>query len=211
MAAVIEAVFGRNITLVYDALDLKAIDRNKLREIIPETTPTVMDMPEMVVAVFPPSPWLIQIGDRRIRINIAAEIEDLGDFPLWEYAIKCNELAPANKTSLIAYGYNFDFGVRFQDTTAQNALISKFVLNRSELEDMLQGVLTSYLPRMVFRTDEIQYDIVFDPINETHMKLHGNAHFQFDEIQLPSLEELKSSYIAQYEHLRSIIENLLKD
>ena len=84
MAAVIEAVFGRNITLVYDALDLKAIDRNKLREIIPETTPTVMDMPEMVVAVFPPSPWLIQIGDRRIRINIAAEIEDLGDFPLWE-------------------------------------------------------------------------------------------------------------------------------
>ncbi|MBU4224945.1 MAG: hypothetical protein KKC71_03905 [Chloroflexi bacterium] len=211
MAAVIEAVFGRNITLVYNALDLQTIDRNKLRGIIPDIAPTVMDTPEMVVAVYPPSPWLIQIGDRRIRINVAAEIEGLGDFPLWEYAIKCNELIPADKASIFAYGYNFDFGVRFQDSAPQNVLISKFVLNRPALEDTLQGTLVSYLPRMVFRTGDLQYDIVFEPMNDVQMKIHGNAHFQYAGIQLPSLEGLKSSYIAQYEHLRNVIMKLLND
>lgn len=211
MAAVIEAVFGRNITLVYDALDLQTIDRNKLRGVISEITPTVMDMPEMVVAVYPPSPWLIQIGDRRIRINVAAEIKELGDFPLWEYAIKCNELIPADKASIIAYGYNFDFGVRFQDNTPQNTLISKFVFNRPALEDALQGTLISYLPRMVFRAGDLQYDIVFEPMNDAQMKIHGNAHFQYKGIQLPPLEGLKLSYIAQYEHLRNVIEKLLNN
>ena len=211
MTAAIEAVFGRNITLVYDTLDLHTIDRNKLREIIPDFPPTVMDMPEMVVAVFPPSPWLIQIGDRRIRINIAAESEGLGDFPLWEYAIKSNELVPTDKASLIAYGYNFDFGVRFEDVTPQTALISKFTSNRSALEDTLQGTLISYLPRIVFKTGDLQYDIIFEPLNDVRMKVHGNAHLQHSGIQLPTLEDLKSSYIAQYEHLRHVIEKLLND
>lgn len=211
MAAVIEAVFGRNITLVYDALDLQTLDRNKLRGIIPDKTPTVMDMPEMVVAVYPPSPWIIQIGDRRIRINVAAEINDLGDFPLWEYAIKCNEIVPAEKASIIAYGYNFDFGVRFKDVTPQDLLISKFVPTRSALEDTLQGTLVSYLPRIVFKTSDLQYDIVFEPMNDAQIKVHGNAHLQYSGIQLPSAEDLKSSYVAQYEHLRIVVEKLLND
>lgn len=211
MAAVIETVFGRNITMVYSALDLQTIDRNKLREIIPDITPTVMDMPEMVVAVYPPSPWLIQIGDRRIRINVAAEIEGLGDFPLWEYAIRCKELVPSDKASLIAYGYNFDFGVHFQGSTPQNILISKFVPNRAALEDTLQGALVSYLPRIVFKTGDVQYDVIFELMNDVQMKVHGNAHFQYDGIHLPPLDGLKSSYIAQYEHLRNVIEKLLND
>lgn len=211
MAAVIEAVFGRNITLVYDALDLQTLDRNKLRGIIPDKTPTIMDMPELVVAVYPPSPWLIQIGDRRIRVNVAAEINELGDFPLWEYAIKCNEIVPAEKASIIAYGYNFDFGVRFQGITPQDLLISKFVPARPELEDTLQGTLVSYLPRIVFKTGDLQYDIVLEPMNDAQMKVHGNAHFQYSGIQLPPIEGLQSSYIAQYEHLRAVIEKLLND
>lgn len=211
MAVVIEAVFGRNITMVYNALDLQTIDRNKLREIIPDKSPTIMDMPEMVVAVYPPSPWLIQIGDRRIRINVAAEIEGLGDFPLWEYAIRCKELIPGEKASLIAYGYNFDFGVRFQGSTPQVIMISKFTPNRAVLEDTLQGTLVSYLPRIVFKTGDVQYDIIFELMNDAQMKVHGNAHFQYGGIQLPHLDGLKSSYIAQYEHLRNIIEKLLND
>lgn len=211
MTAVIEAVFGRNVTMVYDALDLQTIDRNKLRGIIPDTTPTIMDMPELIVAVYPPSPWLIQIGDRRIRINVAADINDLGDFPLWEYAIKSNELIPSDKASIIAYGYNFDFGVRFQDVTPQSLLISKFVPNRPALEDALQGTLVSYLPRIVFKTGDLQYDIIFEPMNDVQMKAHGNAHFQYSGIQLPSIEDLKSSYITQYAYLRTVVEKLLND
>lgn len=209
MAAVIEAVVGQNITIVYSALDLQTIDRNKIREVISGVPPTVMDTPEMIVAVYAPHPWVVQIGDRRIRINISGEMDGLGDIPLWEYALKANELVPADKASVIAYGYNFDFGVRFQDTTLTDVLISKFVLNRQSLEDTLQGALISYLPRLIFKTGDIQYDIVFEPMNNSQMKVHGNVHCQYANIQLPALEGLKSSYIAQYEHVRGVVMNLL--
>jgi hypothetical protein len=207
----IETVLGCNFTLVYDTLDLRTIDRNKIREIIPDITPTIMDTPEMVVVVYSPSPWLFQFGDRRIRINVAAEVKGPGDFPLWEYAIKCNDLIPTDKASLIAYGYNFDFGIRFQDITPQNVLISKFVSNRPALEDTLQGSLISYRPRIVFKTGDVQYDVIFDPVDEVRMKVHGNVHFQFAGIQLPSRDELKVSFIGQYEHLSNVIEKLINE
>jgi hypothetical protein len=209
VAAVIEAVYGRNITMVYDALDIQTIDRNKLRMVIPEANPTVMDMPDVIVAVFPPSPWLIQIGDRRVRVNLAAESEDLGDFPVWEYAVKCHELIPVDKASMIAYGYNFDFRVRFVDVTARDALIGRFVLNRQELEETLDGTLVSYLPRMIFRSGNWQYDIIFEPVNDAQLNVHGNAHFGHQGIPLPPTEELKLSYIAQHETLRNVVVKLL--
>jgi len=209
VTATIEAVIGQNITLVYNALDLQIIDRNKIREVIPSIPPTVMDTPEMIVAVYPPNPWVVQIGDRRIRINIGGELDNLGDIPVWEYAIKACELVHLDKSSIIAYGYNFDFVVRFQDATPADVLISKFLSNRQALEETLQGELVSFLPRLMFKNGNVQYDIILEPMNNLQMKIHGNAHFQYENIQLPLLEGLKTSYIAQYEHLRNIVTNLL--
>jgi hypothetical protein len=211
MAAVIEAVFGRNITIVYESLDLKSVDRNKLQEIIPGVTPTVMDMPEVLVAVYPPEPWLIQVGDRRMRVNLAMEVDGLGDFPLWEYAIQSQQIIPVGKAPLLAYGYNFDFGVRFDGATPQEMLISKFVLNRPALEEEIQGTLVSYLPRLIFSSGTVQYDIILEPMNDIRMKIHGNAHIQYPGIQFPSGEELKASYIAEFERLQSTISRLFQE
>lgn len=211
MAAVIEAVFGRNITIVYESLNLQDVDRNKLREIIPGATPTVMDMPEVLVAVYPPEPWIIQFGDRRMRVNLAAETDGLGDFPLWEHAIQAQQIIPPDKAHLLAYGYNFDFGVRFDGTTPQEKLISKFVLNRTVLEEELQGNLVSYLPRLVFSVGFVQYDIVFEPIDNSRMKVHGNAHIQYPDIQLPLYDELKTSYLTEFERLQSTIARLIQE
>ena len=211
MAARIETVFGRNITIAYDALDLQTLDRNMLREIIPGLPPTVMDMPDMLVAVYPPLPWVIQVGDHRIRVNIAVEMEGLGDFPIWEYAIQAQKILPAGKSPLIAYGYNFDFGVRFDGITSQTGVISKFVPNRSALEEELQGNLVSYLPRLIFTSGKVQYDIVFEPMNDVRMKIHGNAHIQYPGIQAPSSEELKTSYILEFERLQNTISKLLQE
>ena len=211
MGAVIEVVFGRNITIVYESLDLQSVDRNKLREIIPGVTPTVMDMPEVLVAVYPPHPWLIQVGDRRMRVNLAIEVDGLGDFPLWEYALKAQQIIPAGKAPLLAYGYNFDFGVRFDGLTPPEILISKFVPNRQALEEEIQGTLVSYLPRLIFSNGTVQYDIVFEPMNNTRMNIHGNAHIQYPGIQLPSSEELKKSYVAEFERLQSTISRLFQE
>ena len=209
MPAQIEAVFGRNITLVYDALDFNAVDRNKLRGIFPGVTPTIMDMPDMIVAVYPPNPLLIQIGDRRIRVNLTLEIPELGDFPMWEYAEKCKDLIQTSKTGIIAYGYNFDFGVLITDTTIEDLLISKFVHDRSGLEKTLQGTLVSFLPRITFKNGNVKYDIVFEPFKNNRIKAHGNAHLQKEGIQLPEGDQLRLSYVEHFARLRSVILSLL--
>lgn len=211
MTAVIEAVIGQNITVVYNAFDLQIIDRNKIREIIPGVPPTVMDTPEMLVAVYAPNPWVVQIGDRRIRVNIGGGTDGLGDVPVWEYAIKACELVPLDKSAVIAYGYNFDFVAQFQGATPNETLISKFLPDRHALEDTLQGELVSYLPRLTFKSGDTQYDIVFEPMTNSQMKVHGNVHFQYAEIDLPTLEGLKSSFIANYEHIRELVLKLLND
>ncbi|RCK72742.1 MAG: hypothetical protein ANABAC_1276 [Anaerolineae bacterium] len=211
MIAVIETIFGRNITIVYKSLDLQSVDRNKLREIVPGVTPTIMDMPEMLVAVFPPYPWLIQFSDRRLHVNLSVESNELGEFPLWEYAQRAHLTVSPDKAPLHAYGFNFDFGVRFDGITPQELLISKFVSNRRALEEEIQGTLVSYMPRVVFSSDTIQYDIIFEPIDENRMKIHGNAHIEYPGIELPSSEELKALYKIQFERLRNTISKLIRE
>lgn len=207
--AELEAVIGRNITLVYDALDLQAVDRNKVRELVPGVFPTIMDTPEMIVAIYPPDPWFIQIGDRRIRITVPAQTPSLGDYPLWDFAHTCNGLVPAGKSSLIAYGFNFDLIIKFTDRTPQEILTSQFVNDRDKLESILGGSLTSFAPRIVFKTGDIQYDIIFEFFSDIRLKVHANAHFEAKEIQLPVVAELKKLFLAEFEHLGKVVIDLL--
>lgn len=209
MPAQVEAVFGRNITLVYDTLDPNIVDRNQLRTIIPGTAPAIMDMPDMIVAVYQPLPLLVQIGDRRIRINHAVEIPDLGDFPIWEYARRYFDLLGGTKAALIAYGYNFDFGIILSEMTIEDLMINKFVQNRTQLEQTLQGELISFLPRITFKSGAAQYDIVFEPFQDSRVKVHGNVHLQEDGIQLPDEEGLRVSFTESYERVRTVILDLL--
>ncbi|MBA4385465.1 MAG: hypothetical protein C0410_12075 [Anaerolinea sp.] len=209
MSIEIEAVFGRNITLVFDALDINSIDRNRLREIVPGKTPTLMDMPEMMVAVYPPEPFIIQIGDRRIRLNLSAEIPVLGDFPLWQYAEQCNDLVNPDRAKLIAFGYNFDFGIQVSDRTINDLMISKFVQNRHELEEIVNGELVNFLPRITYKNEKVQYDIVFEPFELNRIKVHGNSHFQEEGLRLPKGDLLRESYLENFESIRGVVLNLL--
>lgn len=206
----LEAVIGRNITLVYDALDIQAIDRNKLRELMQNGQPTIMDTPEMVVAVFPPEPWFVQIGDRRIRLTLPIEMPLLGDFPLWEYAVKAHALVPAGKSSLIAYGFNYDVGVRFPDQIVSDVLNQKFVGNRERLEAEINGELLIFAPRVIFKSSEIRYDLVFEPLDDHRIKVHLNAHFEAKGIQLPTQDDIKKSYMEQFEYLTAALTNLFQ-
>lgn len=209
MSPQLEAVIGRNITIVYDALDLQTIDRNKLRNLAVDSQPTIMDTPEMIVAVYPPNPWFVQVGDRRIRISLPIETPELGEFPLWEYAIKVNELLTPEKSVLIAYGYNFDVSVRFDENTAQKVLNNKFIKDQAQIEAELCGKLISFMPRLVFQSEDIRYDIIFEPLDDQHMKVHLNSHFESKGLNLPDSDGLKRSYMQQFERLTSTLMRFL--
>ena len=208
----IQTVLSQNMTLVYDLLDLQAIDSSKLKGFMGvQTKPMVMDTPEMIVAVYPPEPTIIQIGDRRIRITLQQHSENVGSVPLWEITVKCNQLVPESKSTLVAYGFNYDAGLTLAgERNAHEVSIELFVPNPQMIEDAIEGHLLSFIPRLRFQRGQTRYDLVLEPIDEQHMKVHMNAHFELGGIALPPQSQLQASFYEEYEYLVSMLPRLFE-
>lgn len=203
-----QIVLSQNITLLYDSLDPRAIDSGKLKGLMGvQVKPVLMDTPAMIVALYPPSPMIIQMGDRRTRITLQQESEGIGSVPLWEIALKCHELVL--ESQLVAYGFNYDVRGEFTDGNAQTATITMFVSNPQRVETALEGHLLSSIPRFKFRRDETLYDLLLEAIDDQHIKVHLNAHFEFEGIALPSADHLEVSFRQEFEYLVSMLPRLL--
>jgi hypothetical protein len=182
----VQTVLSQNITLVYNSLDLQTIDSSSLKELMGvQTKSMLMDTPEMIVEVYPPEPTFIQMGDRRIRITLPQLAKDIGGVPLWEVVVKCARLVPASKSTLIAYGFNYDVKVALAGRNAQQVTIDLFAANPQMLDQVLDGHLLSFAPRLKFQRGHTHYDLMIEPTDEQHVKVHMNSHFGFSGIALP--------------------------
>ena len=205
----IQRVLSQNITIVYDSLDLRTIDTGKLKGLMGvEAKPMVMDTPEMIVAVYPPHLLIIQIGDRRIRVTFPREREDIGVVPLWEIAIKCHQLVP--QSQLVAYGFNYDVRAIIANGNVRTITTELFISNWQMIENVLEGHLLSFVPRLKFRRGEALYDLILEPLDEQRIKAHLNAHFEFKDITLPSQDQLEASFRQEFGYLISILSRLFE-
>jgi len=204
----IQAVLSQNITLVYDLLELQAIDRNALRGLVgPQVNPAMMDTPEMIVAVYSPEPIIVQAGDRRIRITLQQPEEDMGGFPIWDIALKCDTLVSRSKSTLVAYGFNYDVSITLSEN-AHAVTRSLFVDNLQRIESALGGRVLSLTPRLVFERDHTRYDLLIEVVDEEHIKVHLNAHFQFEGIVLPPQDKLQASFREEFGYLTATLSRL---
>jgi hypothetical protein len=167
-------VLSQNITLLYTSLDLQDIDSSELKGLMgAEAKAMVMDVPDMIVTVYPATPLIIQIGDRRIRITFQRESNDIGPVPLWEVALKCHQLVP--QFQLAAYGFNYDLGVLATDGNAQTIALDLFVPDRRMLEDIFEGQLLSFVPRLKFKRDRAVYDTPECSLRRQRAAFSGSA------------------------------------
>ena len=195
---------GQNITLVYDALDLRELDPGVLkRQLSPMAT--IMDTPQMIVVVDPSGPLIIQFVDNRIRLSLQKKVSDvnqLGKFGrnnLWNLALDSHRLAQKQKRGLIAYGFNYDVVI---DNYAQDvaALLNKmFIKNPDQLADTLDAEAIAIVPRIKFSRDDAVYDLILVPIDGTGLKAHLNVHFATSEI--PNQKNMKSNFGNQFAYL----------
>jgi len=202
----IERVLSQNITLVYESLDLRTIDSAKLKGLIASAKPMVMDTPEMIVAVYPPMPIIIQMGDRRTRITLQQESEKIGTAPLWEVALKCHQFV--SQSQLAAYGFNYDVRAMVTDGNAQTITMDLFVPNRETIERVLEGHLASFIPRFKFKRGETLYDLIVEPLDEKRIKAHLNAHFEGKS--LLSQDQLEASFRQEFGYLVSMLPRLFQ-
>ena len=210
MAIEIPTVLGQNITLLYDSLDLLAIDSSKLKGLMgSQARPIVMDTPDMIVTVYPAESVVIQMGDRRTRITLQQHSKDIGGVPLWEIALKCDQLVSAQST-LSAYGFNYDVGVVLTGEDANKAVLDLFIPDTQVIESAIEGDLLSFVPRLIFRRGQTRYDLVLEPTAEERIKVHLNAHFEFEGITLPQQDQLETSFREEFGYLVSMLPRLFE-
>lgn len=211
----ISIISGLNITLVYDSIDLRSVNRNKLQSVFPEIAPAVMDTPDVIVATYHPAiPLVVQIERHRLQVSVVQEfspdnwIDGLEHFPLWQYIHDFSDILPVT-SSLIAYGYNFDLVLHTSEGQSSQVLNTAFVGNPQDLEDLLQGTLIHFSPRIVFSKDSIKYDIRFEPLSEDQIRIHINAHFEHPHISIPGPDDVRATYLSNVEYAVDLIQRLL--
>jgi hypothetical protein len=209
MAIVIEALLNQNITVVFDSLDLASVDSGKLKMLRgPGTQAAVMDVPDMIVAIFPPEPMLVQVGEKRIRMTLQGASE-IGSVPMWDYMGKCIELVAKPRPPVVAYGFNYDAIVGIEGVSATDILQRRFMGQITDIEGRLQGQIKMIVPRLKFQKERVSYDLILEPVNDGQIKAHLNAHFATPSQKLPPLTKFRSSFLDQYRYFAETLARLL--
>jgi len=203
----IESILRQNITMVFDSLDLQTIDINKLKSLFDDQS-SIMNTPEIIVAISPEESKIIQIGERRVRVNIQKGMKTIGEIPIWETSSKALDLVP-KKFSLIAYGFNYDV-ICDLSLNANDSLKEIFLRNEEKLDSAIDGQILSFSPRLIYTRQNKRYELLLEAVEEVKLKGHLNAHFQREDINLPTSEELKDSYLTEFDYFQDILTRLFQ-
>lgn len=207
MSYELKAFLSTNITLVYDRLPLENIDRNALRNILGTTKVLLMDSPEMIVALAPPSKIVLQLGDRRIRIT-DSDNKPADKSGIWSMALQAIKLVLTSK--LVAYGFNYDVGIKWCGSQPVREFLKKrFLPNAPEIAKLVEGEIQIPVPRIMFTRGKTLYDLLLEPIDEQDIKIHINAHFQRNVF--PNEKELQKSFVTEFNVFLNILGKLLRE
>jgi len=207
MEPTLEAVFGRNITLVYTSIDLSLIDPRIFKDIFRNSEPAIIQIPDTAIIFTSQSdPSNVHIDKKRVLINFPLEIEKLGDFPISEFAVYFNDRIKSDSQKLIAYGFNFDFGFNL-NTDASKRSVELFSPNTEIYKNAFEGRLVEFFPTFTLENIDIRYTYSFAKHSDQQIKVHVNVHHKNTE--LPEEKELTSVYIKEFENALSSTIRLL--
>ena len=188
-----ELLPGLNITLVYDALPLDRLDRNRLRAVFNDKQLTVMDIPELAVMFAPTHAVVAQFGDQRVRLTDQRQ-HAVEQSPLADLATQIAEVIQGSR--LMAYGFNYEISLVSDDSqTAAQMLKTRFLPDEEQLALLVGGQIEIVAPRLVFWRSGVRYDLFFDP-NPQQLKAHLNVHFAASG--LPGVKALKEAMRTEY-------------
>ena len=162
----------------------------------------------MIVAIFPPEPLLVQIGERRIRMTLQG-VQEIGSVPLWDYVVTCRKLVGSPKHQAIAYGFNYDVIAVTQGVFANDLLRQRFMGDVADIEVRLNGQIQTIMPRLKFLKNGVSYDLILEPVDDARIKAHLNVHYDIPSHRLPSVERLKASFLDQFGYLGETVSRLL--
>lgn len=206
----IEVILSRNITFVFDSLNLRAFDTSVLKEAVEGlSAPAIMDTPEIIVAAYPEIALIVQVGDRRVRVTSQLETSDLEDFPISDVALRITKGVPSKQSSLLAYGFNYDVGHEFEDVGTRDAFVLSFMAGANNFAELSGGEIVSFTPRIVFVRDGRKYDLILEPIGDARLKAHMNVHLEHGGAQMPGRQELSQTYSSEFAYFSELLNGIV--
>lgn len=202
MEIVSSNILSHNITIVFKTLNLRSIDTRVIKELLGESILT--DLPELMVFVDPRGPLVVQIGDRRLRVTYQSTTSEL--MPLWNLA---HGSSAAIEHEIIAYGFNFDLGIRVANGSTSDITLGILAPNTNQISEIIGGELISAKPRFQFTRNETRYDLIVESPNDDELKFHLNAHFVVANNFLPPVDQMEESFLQEFGYLSSLVENFV--
>lgn len=197
-----------NITVVFDRLELSAISRDGLRELLPgEAPPIVTDVPDELISLVYPTLQIMGIfRNRRIAFD------DTGQREIDRSLLPSLTLSAAHLIRgprVVAFGFNYvitavvknvdDFGM---------FLVDRLLKGRNRIEARLEGTLRGLSLRLNYEREGVRYTLRVEPtdIGAAVLRSHFNAHFAQDK--LPRLKELNRMFSSELERMAEALGNL---
>jgi hypothetical protein len=200
----IETLSSQNITIVYKNLDIQSVDGRQIKKILGKDI-LVSELPEIMVFIRPDIPLIIQLEKQRFRITLQGMQENVE--LLWDIATNCYYLLP--NIELVAYGFNYDIRIISKEGDFIEHLNLAFINNLMQLGEQLGGESISITPRLKYQREKVLYDLILEPIDNSHLVSHFNAHYKYDGIEIKD-GTLKESYTETTDYWNEFLPRLFK-
>ena len=183
-----------NITALFDKVDQSQITSETIRNLFDlkpaeKASSLYTDLPGTKVLIIPALKKEVVIEPNRLRVSDAstedpAKSKVISDF---EKAYKVF----SGKSTLRAYGYNYDISLQLQDDISYDKLLS------SSLKNLINGgKLLEAGARVIYGKAGRKFDIQIVPSGqEKQLEVHANVHYEAEKIDFTKLaKELLTDY-----------------
>lgn len=183
-----------NITALFDKIDQSNITSEAIRNLFDlkeqdkANTPFI-ELPGTKVLILPTLKKEVVIEPNRLRVSDASVDDPVKSKVISDFK-KAYETF-SGKSTVRAYGYNYDISLQFQDDISYDKLLS------SDLKNLVNGgKLLEAGARVVYSKASRKFDIQIVPSGqEKQLEVHANVHYDAEKIDFSKLvKELSTDY-----------------
>lgn len=192
-----------NITAVFEKIDHSSVTAEALRKALELSEQEAarspfMDLPGLKSLANLDSRKDVSLEANRLRANDKSGKEP-SDSDLIKYFQRVFELA--DKTNLVAYGFNYDMLVKVDEPVDYKTFVSPKILSVLGVEAPL-GAGT----RIIYEKDGKRIDFQTAPVSDPQqMVIHFNVHYEASVIDFESLQD---QFVKDYGEVERIIQEL---
>lgn len=199
------AIRRPNVTLVYEAIDLNLVSRDKLHQSIKGHAPAIQDIPEegMALVYRDLGPLVCTIDRRRVK----AEADDMDSTdPILNWISDVAKIIPKS-SNLLAIGFNFQWVLSVDGGKPEDFITNTFIKKPEYYSELFEGNTSTIKLTMKANRKDNALQVEFIKSND-RLLVQANYHMP-DVSRMPTDVSLKREHENAKNQIRKIIEEIV--